>query len=268
MRTILVPTDFSNNAYNALEYASFLAIQIGAKIVVLNAYQVSSSASNVMINFVDILEKDATDSLAELIDKLSAVNTFNNIEYVPCCCYGSIIGAIETTAKHYEVDLVVMGTTGMSSLKNKIFGSNTLEAIRKVNLPMIVVPNLVKFSEWRNITLASDEDDNILSAVEILNNLIKNNTTNISVVSVEPILSNKGSNHSDLTKKLNREQYEFHIEKNDSVVEGIVNFTENHESDVIVLLRKDYTFIDRIMHSSVTKKMTLHSTKPLFLIKA
>ncbi|MFK8038694.1 MAG: universal stress protein [Crocinitomicaceae bacterium] len=267
MKTILVPTDFSENAFKALEYASFLAIQISAKIVVLNAYQIPSGTSNVMINFADILEKDANEGLSKLMNKLSSQHTFKNVEYIPLSCYGFLIEAIEIASKHHEVDLVVMGTAGASHLKGKIFGSNTIAVIRKTNYPIVVVPNQVEFLEWKNIILASNEDDSILSAVKVLNSFVNSKEVNIDIVSVESKNNDSHTNHAELIHGLKGWHYELHTEKNDNIVDGIINYTENHQSDIIVLLRKSYSFIERILHSSVTKKLALHSNKPLFLFK-
>ena len=55
MKTILVPTDFSDNANRALDYACNLALQLKAKIILMNAFQSPASTSNVMINFTDKL---------------------------------------------------------------------------------------------------------------------------------------------------------------------------------------------------------------------
>ncbi|MDX1350509.1 MAG: universal stress protein [Putridiphycobacter sp.] len=267
MKTILVPTDFSQNAYKALEYASNLAKEIGAKIVVLNAYQIPPGTSNVMINFADILEKDSREDLAKLMDKLSKVEAFKGIEYIPYSCYGYLVEAIEIASKHHKIDLIVMGTAGASNIKSKIFGSNTLETIRKADYPIVVVPFEVEYTNWENIILASNEDDNILSAVKTLNELIDLNKTNIDIVSVEPVADKNVTDHSELIKNLNGWQYQFHTEKNDNVVDGILKYTNDHQSDIIVLLRKSYGFIERILHTSVTKKLALHSKKPLFLFK-
>ena len=268
MKTILVPTDFSENAFKALEYASFLAKNIGAKIVLLNAYQIPPGTSNVMINFADILEKDSREDLGKLMEKIDSIELFNGIEFIPYSCYGYLVEAIEIASKHHSIDLIVMGTAGASNLKSKIFGSNTLEAIRKAHYPIVVVPNEVEYSDWKNIILASNQDDSILSAVQTLSKLIDLNEAKIEIVSVEPTNNNKEADHSELIKNLSGCHYNLHAEKNDNVVEGILNFTDTHESDIIILLRKSYTFIERIMHTSVTKKLALHSSKPLFLFKA
>ena len=268
MKTILVPTDFSQNAFKALEYATFLAKNIGAKIVLLNAYQIPPSTSNVMINFADILEKDSREELGKLMKKIEGIESFKNIEFIPYSCYGYLVEAIEIASKHHNIDLIVMGTAGASNLKSKIFGSNTLEALRKADYPIVVVPSEVEYSDWKKIILASNQDDSIWAAVKTLSTLIDLQGASIDIVSIEPTTSNKVVDHSELIKNLEGVDYEFHTEKNDNVVEGVLKYTDNNESDIIILLRKSYSFIERIMHTSVTKKLALHSSKPLFLFKA
>lgn len=267
MKTILVPTDFSANAYKALEYASYLARQIGAKILVLNAYQIPPGTSNVMINFADILEKDSKEDLRKLVEKISQVEDFKELEFEPVSCYGYLTEAIEITAKHHNIDLIVMGTAGASNITSKIFGSNTLATIRKADFPIVVVPQEVEFAAWENILLASNQDDSVLTAVKKLNELIDLYDVTMDIVAVEPSNSTHTPDHANLVKNLNGWHYKFHTERNDNVVEGILKYTETHPSDIIILLRKSYTFIERILHTSVTKKLALHSNKPLFLFK-
>ncbi|MFD1551242.1 universal stress protein [Putridiphycobacter roseus] len=267
MKTILVPTDFSENAYKALEYASYLASQIGAKIVVLNSYQIPSGTSNVMINFADILEKDSKEDLAKLLDKLKNIEDFKGVEYIPFSCYGFLTQTIEIASKNHSIDLIVMGTTGASNIKNKIFGSNTLATIKVVDYPIVVVPQETQFSAWKNVILASNEDDSILAVAQKLNDIVGLENVNMDIVSVVPKNEQK-ADHATLILGLDgyNAQYSFHTEENDSVVEGVLNYTENHASNIIVLHKKSYSFLEGLMHSSVTKKLAMHSKKPLLII--
>lgn len=268
MKTILVPTDFSKNAFKALEYASFLAKNIGAKLIVLNAYQIPPGTANVMINFADILEKDSREDLSRLLEEVSKIEAFKEIEYIPYSCYGYLIEAIEIASKHHKIDFIVMGTSGASNLKSKIFGSNTVETIKKAQYPIVVVPSEAEYTDWKDIILASNQDENIITVVNALHEIVNLDSVKIDIVSIEPENSKNEIDHSNLIENLKGWQFEFNIEKNDNVVDGIINYTDSHQSDVIVLLRKSYKFMERIMHKSVTKKLALHSKKPLFLFKA
>ena len=266
MKTILVPTDFSSNANKALEYASKLALEIDAKIIVMNSYQIPSGSTNVMINFADILEKDSKEELHKNLEEFKNRSEFSTIEYVPFSCYGYITEAIEIAATHYEIDLIVMGTTGVSNLRNKFFGSNTVDAIKKVDYPIVVIPQDVEFKKWENIILASNQDENIINAVEFLNDLINLSKVNLDIVSVIDSKDLEDDKRPMLRNSLTNINYQVHNVVNPNVVDGILTYTSSNDSDVVILLRKTYSFVERIMHTSVTKKLALHGKKTPVII--
>lgn len=263
MKTILVPTDFSENANKALEYAIHLAKEINAKVVVLNSYQIPSGSSNVMINFADILEQDSKEELEKCVGKYEKL--FPGVEFIKYSCYGYINEAIEIVAKHYEVDLIVMGTAGASNIKSRVFGSNTVNTLKKIDFPIIVVPKDVEFKPWDKIILASNTDVNIVKAVDFMNKLTEIKELDIISV-VEPNQKNPKDRQA-LKMALGDTNFKLHTEENSDVVEGISTFVNDHNSDIIILIRKTYSFIERIMHTSVTKQLALHTKKPLLLFK-
>jgi len=267
MKTILVPTDFSANANKALEYASKLALDINAKLVVMNSYQIPSGTSNVMINFADILEKDSKEELNKNLKLFQEKPEFAGLEYLPFSCYGYITEAIKMATQQYEIDLIVMGTTGASGIRNKFFGSNTVDAIRHVELPIFVVPLEAEYQPLRNLILASDQDQSIKNAVNFLLTIVDMNTTKLDIVSVVDSKGQIDFEESILNEGIRNIDYQVHQVVNSNVVDGILDYTSKNESDLVVLLRKSYSFIERIMHISVTKKMALHSKKPLLLFK-
>ncbi len=267
MKTILVPTDFSPNADKALEYASKLALEIGARLIVMNSYQIPSGSTNVMINFADILEKDSKEELENNLKSFRDNPDFSNLEYIPFSCYGYITEAIEIASAQYKIDFVVMGTTGVTNLANRIFGSNTVDTIKHIDFPIIVIPQDVEYTSWKNIILASDQDENILDAVTFLDKLIDTSKVKIDIVSVTNTIDSGEDERPLLRNELENIDYELHKVINTNVAEGILSYTTNNSSDVLILLRKTYSFIERIMHTSVTKKLALYGKKPLLLFK-
>lgn len=262
-----MPTDFSDNALKALEYASYLAIEIGAKVLLLNAYQIPAGTSNLMINFSDIIEKDSKDALHDLIVKMTTQDAFKKVNYEGISCYGYLTEAMDITTKNRTIDLIVMGTTGASTVKNKLLGSNTVDVIKKTSIPLVVIPNEVEYKGWNHIILASNIDNNVQTAVAALSNIIDIENIEIDILAVENEVNAEAIDHTNLIKNLNGWHYQFRTEQNENIVDGIVEYSESHDSDLIVILKKSYSFIERIVHKSVTNKMALHTKKPLFLLK-
>lgn len=271
MKTILVPTDFSNNAFKALIYAAHLAKAIEAKILLLNAYQAPTASSNVMINFTDILEEDSKKDLDKTINKLKAVEELSGVEIEGVSVYGFLTEAIAKVEAKNDIDLVIMGTAGASNLSNRLFGSNTTDAIKNTKLPLLVIPRDTEYKEWKNITFASNiQKDKNDCPFKPLTNLVKLIDTHLHIVTVVENESeiDKDDIKNRIDNKLQGILYDVNVIENDSVAEGILDFIDDYDTDLLVLIRKNYGFIEGLLHSSVTKKLALHSAKPMLLYKA
>ena len=269
MKTILVPTDFSENADRALIYACNLALKNKAKVILMNSYQAPATTTNVMVDFTTLLEEDSLKGLDESLIKIK--KQFNDVEIVTHGCYGYLSEAISKTSKEFDVDLVVMGTAGSTNLATNIFGSNTTEAIKNTGLPIIVVPPQTEFLPWKNITFAS----NILESkndypFETLKDLtrIQNCKLNILTVVDEAVEVDKEKVEARIASRLQGVDYDINVVEHPSIADGILDFINENDTDLLVLIKKDYGFIEGLLHSSVTRKLALHAHKPMLLYKA
>lgn len=271
MKTILVPTDFSDNANRALDYACNLALQTKAKIILMNAYQPPASTSNVMINFTDILEEDSKKDLAKDLAKLRENDSFSSIEIEAFSCYGYLSEAIKKAASEFTIDLVVMGTAGAGNLSSRLFGSNTTDAIKNSEQPILVVPNETVYSEWGNITFASNiQTSKNDCPFKPLKELMTMPSCKLNVVTVVEDAStvDKNAINERIASKLEGIDYNINVVENEKVSDGILDFINTNDTDLLVLIRKNYGFIEGLLHSSVTKKLALHANKPMLLYKS
>lgn len=271
MKTILVPTDFSDNANRALDYACHLALHKNAKIILMNSYQAPASSSNVMINFTDILEEDSKKDLAKDLAKLRENDTYAKVEIELFSCYGYLSESIKKANAEFEIDLVVMATAGASNLSSRLFGSNTTDAIKNAEQPILVVPNETKFSEWENITFASNiQTSKNDCPFEPLKELMNLPTCKLNVLTVvdEETTVNKEAVNDRIAEKLKGIDYTINVVENEKVSDGILDFINENDTDLLVLIRKNYGFIEGLLHASVTKKIALHTNKPMLLYKS
>ncbi len=269
MKLFLVPTDFSDNAKRALVYACKLATEAHTEIVLLNSYQAPSSTANVMINFIDILEEDSKKDLEKLISEIK--EDFPNIKFTPYSAYGTLTEAIKKASHKFEIDLIVMGTAGASNISSKIFGSNTTDAIKNAEQPILVIPKETEYTKWKDITFASNlfhsNNDCPFAPLKEVTSISESHLNIITVVDdaskvdLNPIKER-------IAKKLQNVSYDINVIENTSVVDGILEFIDKTPTDLLVMIRKDYGFIEGLLHKSVTKKIALQANKPILLYKA
>ncbi len=236
--TIGVPTDFSEVSEKAIDYACSLAGNDSVKIILIHSFQSPPTSANLMINFADILEKDASENMAALVEELKEKYKALNIEWVPFHQYGILTEVINNACEKYGVDLMVMGTTGAERIENKIFGSKTNEVIKKASIPLLAISKSCEFKTWKHLLLAlenQDEKENVQRQLEHIFNFPEVEFESVTYTEKE-------------------------------VIPALLKLMEEDRVDGIVLVRKKYGFIQQLFHHSVTQKMAMHLKKPLLIV--
>ncbi len=139
MKNFLVPTDFSENATKALDFALALAAKFNATVHVLHTFHSTSHAGR-LSNVDRLIKEDRNKELNKLLNKLKAREGLA-VEIKGRCRKGYTVELIEDEITKVEADLVIMGTLGASSLGKKIMGSTTSNLIKDIDTPILVIPN-------------------------------------------------------------------------------------------------------------------------------
>jgi len=155
MKHIIVPTDFSKNANNALNYAINIANQFAeCTIHLIHVYSVRSE-TGIMASVNTFMQKKMEEDLAEIEQEMKP-KLFRGTSLIPKAVEGYPISIILEFAEILEADFVIMGTQGASNLKSIFMGTNTTELIKKCSRPVLVIPADYKYQAPKNIALAAD----------------------------------------------------------------------------------------------------------------
>ena len=187
MRTILVPTDFSAIATNALHYAIEMANTIKANLMLLHVHQVPVSYTDAPIVMVSVDElrhaaEKRMEQLKEMVRKIvrpeQKVYTETRL--------GNITDELESICEKIKPFAVVMGTKGASAFERVVFGSNTLSAIRHLHVPVICVPPGKTFGKGiKKIGFACDCKEVVATTpTRIIRDLVKNFDAELHVLNV------------------------------------------------------------------------------------
>jgi len=136
MKTIIIPTDFSPAATNAVNYGADMALAINASVMLLHVYNIPVAIGDVPVVLlsVDELKKGAEDNIARAKKDLEHI-TSGKLKIYTETRLGNVIDELEEVCKKIQPFAVVMGTTGVSAVERAIFGSNTLTAIKHLEYP-------------------------------------------------------------------------------------------------------------------------------------
>ena len=157
MKLLLVPTDFSPLADNAMKFAMDMAKSMDAKIMLVNMYQIPISFSEVPLVTIslDQLRKVSEDKLSELKHNIETI-TDGKVHVYTESRLGEVSDEIDKLCDTLHPYAIIMGTRGVSGIGRFFLGSNSLSVIGKVETPVFVIPPGATFKPFKKIGLATD----------------------------------------------------------------------------------------------------------------
>ncbi|SEK28609.1 Nucleotide-binding universal stress protein, UspA family [Maribacter orientalis] len=277
MKNILIPTDFSENAWNALLYgiSFFKKTHCAFYIVHVNSVNTNTSGETAMFLSPDILEEsilvESKEKLNKLMSKIEHLPLNVKHEFKPIALYGFLTDHIKTQVKEKKIDLIIMGTKGSTGLKSVSIGSNTGDVITKVPCTILAVPEHAVYSGIKEIGFPSDfqltYDHKILETLkDIL--LLKKSTLRLLYVSLN---NEKLSPIQENNKRILMEHYKdiecsFHVVTGKKIDESIQCFTESRNLDMLVMVAKNLNFLERILFRPTVEKISYHTKVPFLVI--
>jgi nucleotide-binding universal stress UspA family protein len=270
MQTILVPTDFSDNAKNALSYAAQLAKKLNAQLILLHAYMLPTPVSEVpyvMINAEEMQrenERIANEAVDKIIDQ-------HGIKASSIVRLGFPSDEIDAVLEDQPVDLVVMGMKGKGALE-KMMGSTTTSTIKKIKKPILVVPEHANYTDIKQVTYATDFSYNVgFHIYNPLLELLKTFDAKLHIVHVqkkaEAQTANETTGISQLDPAFKAVPHEFHIVTDSGVKHGIESYLQENRADLLVMVTHEHSFLERIFGKSHTKAMVYDTHVPLLVLR-
>ncbi len=273
MKTLIVPTDFSPAAANAMKFAVDMATNINASVMLFHVYQVPVSMSDVPIVMVSAeeLRRSSETKLQELKYDLKHTNG-GKIKIYTEARMGDVSDELEDVCKHIQPFAVIMGTNGASSVERILFGSTTLTAIRHLTCPVIVVPPGKEYGNGiRKIGFACDFEKVIESTpVKFLKTIVKEFGAELHVLNVDhenkhfkPETPEESILLHTLLEDLNPR---YHFIDNADIEDGINDFVDNNNIDLLITIPKKHRLLDSLFKNSSTKQLVAQSHVPVMCV--
>ena len=276
MKTILVPVDFSATSVNAAEYAVALAKDIpDAKIILYHVYSYITLSTltdkfHSPSDHEESTRKKITDAeLDSLKQKLSGTG---DLDISTDSDEGSFIECTSDYVLSNHIDLIVMGITGSSRISQVFMGTNTLNVIRHVNAPVLIVPPNAKYTGFKNVLFTSDfKDVARTTPFPALKRILDIFKPNLNILNVD------SEHYIELTDEYKKEREtmedklagynpEFSFLRAFDFLDGINSFADAKNIDAIITVPKKHSFLSQLFKTSHTKKLAYHSHVPTFAI--
>jgi len=268
MKKILVPTDFSENATVAINFAAHLAQVTSAKLILLHTdtNQVAIAESTMVLDTDPAVIRKSEQQLqqqAQLIQE-----QFNlNQPIQTLCMTGNLSLVLNRAIKNNQVDLVVMGTKGASNIINKFIGTNTVSFIKLAICPVLVIPPATTYQPIQRIAYASDFQSDERRFLHQLLNISEPLRAEVYVVNIKSERQLKTITDAQALYYMQKEfpEYNLHINqiKENDVVKGLQEFVMQNNIQLLAVAMHERNFLEDFFHKSVTRQLALEAQFPL-----
>jgi nucleotide-binding universal stress UspA family protein len=274
MKTILVPTDFSEASKNAINYGVEMAKATGTKIILFHAYHVPPTTIDaaLVIPSPAELEEGNMKRLQQLRSDLLS-KPENTVLTIECVCeYGFAVDEIIRYAEKSRADLVLMGMQGAGWLSEKVLGSITTAVIRQCPSPVLSVGREQRFRKPEKIVLAYDYEP---IQPEVLNPLlafIDLFQSRLFVLNVSASRNQTNDHIRDTFKNVQLDsiledtEHTFHYRTNEDLIDAIDHFVQRHQAQMVVVIPRKHSFLQNLFREPATKKAAFHISVPLLAL--
>ncbi|RKN81735.1 universal stress protein [Ulvibacterium marinum] len=277
MLQVLLPTDFSENSWNAIVYGLELLKKSKCTFYLLHINPVppySGAGSSVRASpklLEETILKDSRKNLQLLLNRIENRFVNQGHTFVTIALYDFFVDSIKRQVEQKKIDLIIMGTKGASGLKKVTVGSNTGDVITKVKCPLLAVPENATYKTPKEIVFPTDY--HLGYDLKVLDTLIGMVNTHESVLRILHI-SRKGEqlNEEQLKNKeflddyLKDVEHTFHSLTGTKLETAVQCFSESRDTDVVAMVAKNLNFFQRILFKPRIEEISYHTEIPFLVL--
>lgn len=275
-KKILLPTDFSKNAWAALKYASELYKNERVEFYLLHAFSVQSYSLDKMMGIkqgdtrYDEAKAESEAALKKQLEHIEILDTPQRHTYFTRSLHNSPVEAVKDFVEEKDIDLVIISNKGETNAANVLMGSNSIDIMEKVrNCPVFLVPAGVEFKEPNEIVFPTSFKTHFKR--KELSHLYE-----ISRITNAPVrvlhVSKKELTKEQLNKKALLEEcfdgltFTYHFLENDDVQTGLNLFTASRGSEMIAFINKKHAFFNSVFSKPMVKELGFNAKVPVLTL--
>lgn len=257
MKNILLPTDFSENAWNAIVYALQFLENATCNFYMLHVCK--SSETNVAVKF------------QQLQKRIAALPANTQHHFFTLTEQNSFIEAIRNQVEDKKIDMIIMGAKGVSNTNSCMIGHYAESVITKVKCKLLIVPENATYTMFDEVafptdfTLASD-----IQTLAPITTILDKKITSLRILYINKV-TQKLNNHQLANKHLLEDflddlEYSFHFLTNNNVEDAVEDFTESKDINLIIMAAKNLNYFKQILFHSKVDKISYHTHIPFLVL--
>lgn len=271
MKNILIPTDFSENSWNAIEYAlQFLSTSV------CNFYLLHVT-TNQNLGETDLsAEDESVESLAkkrlqEVIQKIQLHYPNSLHRFFAVTDRGFMVNSIREQLVQKKIDLIIMGTKGRTDYKKLAIGTNAGNVITKVKCATMVIPENAKYTNIKEIAFPTDFS--IFHRPDILqpiSDVVENHHAAVSIVHINrngtELNDDQQKNKEYLHDYFNNSEHSFHFLTNKQIEVAVQQFVDDRNINVIAMLAKNLNYFQKILFHPASNDISYYKNIPFLVL--
>lgn len=277
MGNILIPTDFSPNAWNAVAYALQFFKDENCKFYFLHTYTPAFYRLDYMMGGpefsaipdyeVDIsvegLEKTVQDVKKQFPNKKHSYETVS--------AFNTLTDEINAFSKRKHIDMVVMGTQGATGAQKLFLGSSTVFVIRKATVPVLVVPKNCKFADVKKILFPTDYWPQYKKEeVQTIIDMAKMHNAEITLLHFKEgygLTKGQLANKSVLEDELQSVPHQEVELAGKAKPDAILDYIEEQHINLLTMMNRGHSFFDGILIKQNIDQIGFHVHIPFLVVR-
>ncbi|WP_432410125.1 universal stress protein [Rasiella sp. SM2506] len=275
MKNILLPTDFSKNSLNAIDYAMQFFENWECDFYILNVHKDSDYVSADLVagsktdTIYNSIATDNKKSVNQLVKKLSKDYKSQSYTFHGLFEYDDFVSAVNQAVKHNSIDLIIMGSNGANGAEKVIFGSNTIHVIRKIECPTLIVPANYKFTSINKALFSTQRcEDFSFRGIAVFKEILNIHQCELVVLELDSdaIVMSKKEDNDCLRALFPEHTYTYFCLNKLTDVNAVNAITQVLKIDIHAAFVEKETFLERILFGSETTQLAYGTLIPLLCI--
>lgn len=277
MRKILIPTDFSDNAMNAIKYSLELFKYEVSEFYIMHAYQDEIYADETLLNRekIDQVTKSIRNAsikkLETILKQIKQISPNPRHKHHIISSNSILVDEADRIVDSENIDIIVMGTRGETNDKKIIFGSHTLQVLKYVQCPVLAIPENYKYSQPKHIVFPTNYmipyKRRELKLLCEMASPFKGEIDMVYISKTEKLSLRQEDNKNFIKNELNKNQVNFITIKNKDITKAIFNYVESKNIDMIVMVNTRHSFLENILYQSTIDKISLQLNIPFLALQ-
>lgn len=286
MKNIIVPTDFSECAQDALEFAAFFAKKNDSKIHIIHALNMPNWNSGLADNYgmgyegtsagevpeAQIYIKNARERMNKLLESsfLKGCNITSNVEV------GGILNIILEEAKRNDSNIIIMGSHGNTGMEEVLIGSNAERVVQNAKVPVLTIKHKFNDFDIKKIAFASDFKSEAHKAFDYIHKIadVFNSEMHLLKINTPAHFQSSTESTDEMQRFCDQEgldpitgdKYKIAVYNDYNEELGILNYGVENKIDIVAIATHRRKGISKFFNESISQELVNHSFRPILTI--